>query len=165
MDDPHASPPDPALPLREANRHVIGWREYVAFPDWGIKHLRAKTDTGARTSAIDAHDIEELPGGMVRFTVAASRKHPERRYEITAPITRRTHVKSSMGHKHDRLFVTATMKVGPVVKPIEVGLVSRHKMVCRMLIGRAGLEGDFLVDPQRELLLTRKPKRRPKRKP
>lgn len=141
---------------------MIGWREYVALPDWGIKHLRAKTDTGARTSAIDAYDIEELPGGMVRFVVVASRKHPDRRVEVVAPITRRTPVKSSMGHKHDRLFVTTTLKVGPVVKQIEVGLVSRHKMLCRMLIGRSALAGDLLVNPQRDLLLTRRPKRRPR---
>lgn len=139
---------------------IIGSEEYVALPDWNIKHLRTKTDTGARTSAIDAYDIEELEGNRVRFIVVASRKHLERRREVVADITRRAKVKSSTGHQHERLFVTTTLKVGPVEKKIEVSLISRHKMKCRMLIGRAALAGDFLVDPQHDRLLTRKPKRR-----
>lgn len=158
------TPADARLPMQPGQRHVIGWREYVALPEWGIKHLRAKTDTGARTSAIDAYDIEELGDGNVRFMVVYSRLHPERRREVIAPIARRSTVTSSNGHKHDRLFIETTIKIGPVEKKIEVSLVHRHKMKCRMLIGRAALSEDFLVDPQRELLLTKKPTRR-KRKP
>jgi len=161
IDQPQTSPP----PIGNPDRHTIGWREYVDFPDWGFKHLRAKTDTGARTSAIDVEDIEELPNNQVRFVLVRSRRHPERRLEITAPIVRRSPVKSSMGHAHHRLFVATTMKIGPVTKMIEVGLVCRHSMVCRMLIGRAALENDFIVDPHYELLLTKRPKRRRKPKP
>ena len=141
---------------------IIGAEEYVALPDWNIKHLRAKTDTGAQTSAVDAYDIEELPGNRVRFTLVASRKHPERRREIEAAITRRATVKSSNGQEHERLFVTTTLKVGPIEKPIEVSLISRHRMKCRMLIGRSALAGDFLVDPQHDRLLTTRPTRRPR---
>ena len=148
------------LPIGQADRVIIGIQEYVALPDWEIKHLRAKTDTGARTSAIDAYDIEELPGNRVKFIVVASRKHRDRRREVVADITRRAPVKSSTGHQHDRLFVTTTLKVGPVEKQIEVSLVSRHTMKCRMLIGRAALSGDFLVDPHHDRLLTKRPKRR-----
>jgi len=142
------------------DRVVIGIQEYVGLPDWGIKHLRAKTDTGARTSAIDAYDIQELEGNKVKFIVVASRKHPERRREVVADITRRAKVKSSTGHQHERLFVTTTLKVGSVEKKIEVSLISRHKMKCRMLIGRTALAGTFLVDPQHDRLLTKKPVRK-----
>lgn len=162
MADAPNNPAGATLPMNSSDRLVIGWREYIALPDWGIKHLYAKIDTGARTSAIDAYDIEELGDGRVRFTVVYSREHPKRRREVIAPISRRAHVKSSTGHKHDRLFVTTTLKVGPVVKPIEVSLISRHKMKFRMLIGRAALSDDFTVDPQHAMLLTRKPKRRRK---
>ena len=156
--------PDASLPLRDSDRHVIGWREYVALPDWGVKHLWAKTDTGAQTSAIDAYDIEELPNNEVRFVLVYSRKHPDRRTVVTAPISPRSPVKSSTGHQHDRLFVTTTIKIGPVTKQIEVSLVSRHEMKCRMLIGRAALRDDFLVDPTRQLLLTKRPVRRKRKK-
>ncbi len=162
MADHADNPPDRAIAPGEVGPRVIGWREYVALPDWGIKRLRAKADTGARTSAIDAYDIQELPDGMVRFVVVMSRKHPDRRREIIAPITRRTPVKSSLGQRHDRLFVTTTLKIGPVVKEIEVGLVSRHRMLCRMLIGRSALAGDFVVDPQRVRVLSQRKRRRPK---
>lgn len=151
---------DDTLPIGQTDLTIIGAEEYVALPDWNIKYLRTKTDTGARTSAIDAYDIEELEGNLVRFVVVASRKNPKRRREIVAKITRRAKVKSSTGHQQDRLFVTTTLKVGSVEKQIEVNLISRHNMKCRMLIGRTALAGDFLVDPQHDRLLTRKPKRR-----
>lgn len=163
MLDTPPQPDQPVLPMRDGDRRLIGWWEYVGLPDWGIKHLRAKTDTGARTSAIDVHEIEELSDNMVRFVVVASRKQPKRRYEVTAPITRRAPVKSSTGHQHDRLFVATTIKIGPVRKTIEVSLVSRHKMKYRMLIGREALNGDFHVDPSRELLLSKRPTRRPRK--
>ena len=152
--------PDASLPMGQTDLPIIGIQEYVALPDWGIKHLRAKTDTGARTSAIDAYDIEEIEGNRVRFIVVASRKHTDRRREVIADITRRATVKSSTGHQHERLFVTTTLKVGPIEKKIEVSLVSRHKMKCRMLIGRTALAGSFLVDPVHDRLLTRRPVRR-----
>ena len=96
----------------------------------------------------------------MKFIVVASRKHTERRREVIAEITRRAKVKSSTGHQHERLFVTTTLKVGSVEKQIEVSLISRHKMKARMLIGRRALAGTFLVDPQHDRLLTKKPVRR-----
>lgn len=152
--------PDASLPIGQSDLPIIGIEEYVALPDWGIKHLRAKTDTGARTSAIDAYDIQELDGNKVKFIVVYSRKHPEHRREVVAEITRRAKVKSSTGHQHERLFVTTTLKVGVIEKKIEVSLISRHKMKCRMLIGRTALAGSFLVDPQHDRLLTKRPVRR-----
>ncbi|MGB0767522.1 MAG: ATP-dependent zinc protease [Phycisphaeraceae bacterium] len=164
MSDQPIQQPDASLPMGPTDLPIIGIEEYVALPDWGIKHLRAKTDTGARTSAIDAYDIQELDDNRVRFMVVYSRKHPEHRREVVAEITRRAKVKSSTGHQHERLFVTTTLKVGPVEKTIEVSLISRHKMKARMLIGRMALAGDFLVDPQRDRLLTKRPVRRKKKK-
>jgi hypothetical protein len=158
-----ANQPDPTLPLGRSDLPIIGSEEYVALPDWNIKYLRTKTDTGAQTSAIDAYDIRELDDNRVSFVVVASRKHPSRRREVVADITRRAVVKSSNGQEHERLFVTTTLKVGPVEKKIEVSLISRHKMKCRMLVGRSALAGSFLVDPRHDRLLTRKPVRRAKR--
>jgi len=152
-------------PLQSNNgRQRIGWREVIALPDWGIKRLRAKADTGARSSAIDVTNIRELPGDRVRFHVRLSRKHPERTRPVEADIVRRTRVKSSNGHIHDRIVVATMVTIGPVTKLVEFTLVWRRTMICRALLGRRALAGDFVVDAQNKYLLT-KPRLRPKGKP
>lgn len=139
--------------MRQHEHHVIGYREYVDLPDWGIQRVKAKADTGARSSAIDVAELVELDGGeRVRFDVAVSRAHRHRRITIEAPVVRRTTVRSSMGHAQPRLTVRTTLRIGPVEKSIEVGLVCRKTMICRMLLGRLALAGDFLVDSERAYL-------------
>lgn len=127
---------------------VIGWQEYVALPEWKIPYIRAKADTGARSSAIDVRSIEELGNGRVRFQIALSRKNRERTIPIEADITRRSRVRSAHGTTQDRLFVQTKIRIGPVTKTIEVSLVCRKKMICRMLLGRTSLAGAFLVDSE-----------------
>jgi len=143
-------------------RLVIGWREVVALPDWGIDAVNAKADTGARTSAIDVLDLEELPGDRVRFHVARFRRNRDRdrAVEVIAPIARRSRVRSAHGTTQDRLFVTTTLRIGDHAKTVELGLVCRKRMICRMLIGRAALAGDFLVDSAQKHMVT-EPRRRP----
>ncbi|MEM9415084.1 MAG: RimK/LysX family protein [Planctomycetota bacterium] len=128
------------------NQLVIGWQEYVALPDWGIPYIRAKADTGARSSAVDVLDLEELPGERARFGVALSRKNRDHTTQVEAPIVRRTRVRSAHGTTQDRLFVETKVRIGPVTKVIELGLVCRKKMICRMLLGRSALSGSFLVE-------------------
>ena len=137
---------------------TIGWREYADFPDWHVRGIVIKADTGARTGAMDVSEIEELPGDRVRFAVRTTRKSGKPRRHVIAKITRRSRVRSAFGHAHDRLFVTTTLKLGDVTKQVELGLVSRKKMLCRVLLGRKALEPDFLVDSGRRYLLGRKPK-------
>ena len=124
---------------------VIGWREWIDLPDWKLR-LRAKADTGARSSAIDCANIEELPGQRVRFTLRLSRKDNNRSLTLEAPIARRKHVRSSTGHGHDRLFVETTLLLAGREKKILVSLVCRKRMIHRMLLGREALAGDFWVD-------------------
>lgn len=128
---------------------VIGWREYVDLPDWGGARVKAKADTGARSSAIDVANLEEIDGGRVRFEVVFDRSHPDERTEVIAKITRRTHIRSSFGHRHDRLFVRTRIRIGDHEREAEIGLVCRKNMRCRMLLGRTFLEGHFLVDSGR----------------
>lgn len=137
--------------MTSSNRHpeepiIIGWREYVSLPEWGIERIKAKADTGARSSAIDVGHLEELPGDRVRFDVVVDRKDPGHLVTVEADIVRRTRVKSSFGKTRDRLFVETTLRLGSVEKTIELGLVSRKRMLCRMLIGRKSLQPDFVVD-------------------
>lgn len=123
---------------------TIGWREWASLPEWGLE-LKAKADTGARSSAIDCSSIEEIKGDRVRFTICVSRK--ENKYiTLEAPIAMRKHVRSSTGHGHDRLFVETLLKLGDVEKKILVSLTCRKQMIHRMLLGREALAGDFLVD-------------------
>ena len=123
---------------------IIGWKEWASLPDWNLE-LRAKADTGARSSAIDCSVIEELPGDRVRFTVRLSRKTDRHRI-LEAPIAMRKHVRSSTGHGRDRLFVETTLSLGGHEKRILVSLTCRKRMIHRMLLGREALAGDFLVD-------------------
>lgn len=138
-------------------RTVIGWREYVALPEWGVKAVKCKADTGARTSAIDVSQIEELDGDRVRFHLMIDRKHPKGK-TIEADIIRRTRIKSSFGASHDRLVVATTMRLGPVEKAIEFSLVSRKNMLCPMLLGRRALQPEFIVDSARRYVFGRKKK-------
>ena len=129
---------------------TVGWRELVALPDLGISEIRAKADTGARSSAIDVEDIEELEGDRVRFQVVADRNDGGQRKIVEAPIQRRTRVRSSFGGSHDRLFVTMRVTFAGQTFETEVGLVSRQNMICRMLLGRKTLiQGPFAVDSGR----------------
>lgn len=137
---------------KAAQRQPIGYREYVDLPDWGVTRIKAKADTGAKISAIDVADLEELPGGRVRFDVVLSRAKRHRRVTVEAKVHRRTVVRSSLGDSHHRLTVLTTIRIGPVEKAVEVGLVCRKNMICRMLLGRQALAGDFLVDSGRAYL-------------
>jgi hypothetical protein len=143
---------------------VIGWSEHVDFPDWGIEGLHAKIDTGARSSALHVEELVPLPDNRVRFTVLASRKHDRTRVEVTAPILKWGRVRSSTGHFTTRCFVRVRMRLGPVEKDIELSLVSREKMLYRMLVGRKALERDFLVDVSHRRALGKRPVRRRKGK-
>jgi hypothetical protein len=144
---------------------VVGWREYVALPEWGIPRLKAKIDTGARTSAIHVGALEWLPDGCARFEVVVREKPERRTILVTARPVRRTTVKPSHGKPQERLVFRTTMKLGPIEREIELSLVSRKGMLCRMLVGRLGLPPRVLVDSHRIYLHGRgikKSKQKPK---
>ena len=138
---------------QEEGKLIIGWREMISIPEWGITQLRAKMDTGARSSAIDVASSEILPEGRVRFEVVLDRKKRDQKRIIEAPISRMTSIRSSTGETRDRLMVLVKVKIGPIVKPVEFSLVCRENMLCRALLGRRALEGDFLVDSTRKNIL------------
>lgn len=130
---------------------LIGWREVVSFPEWGVDGIKAKIDTGARTSAIHVEDVVKLKGGRVRFHLVTSRKSPFKHVPVVATLVRLTRVRSSSGHIQERYVVATTVRIGPVRRRIELSLVGRDKMLCRMLVGRRALTG-FVIDPQRKYL-------------
>jgi hypothetical protein len=131
---------------------VIGWNEYVALPEWGVSRLRAKVDTGARSSALHVEDIEELGGGRVAFHVILHRHKRDRRVRVETRIRRRGRVRASTGHYETRLFVSTPVRIGPAEREVELSLVDRERMIFRMLLGRTALAG-FLVDVSHGQLL------------
>lgn len=155
----------PRKPSKDRDLHgktLIGWREYVTLPDWGVK-LRAKADTGARSSAIDVFHLEELPGDKVRFEVATDDLRSASPKVVEADVVRRARVLSSFGDSHERLFVAARLKLAGRTLTTELGLVNREKMRWRILLGRRSLEEMFVVEPGR-CYLHGKRRRRPKRR-
>jgi len=144
---------NPSVAMPTLEQIVIGWKERVELPEWDVGWIIAKADTGARTGAIDVSNVVELPGDRVRFDVVLDRTtnsdRERTRRTIETDIVRRSRVKSSFGASHDRLFVATTLHLGPVQKTVQLGLVSRKNMLCRMLLGRAALQPEFIVDSSR----------------
>lgn len=140
---------------QDASLPIIGWRERIDFPDWRLHRVRAKIDTGARTSAIDVAQIEELPDGKIRFELVY-RLAPVRKTKwITATPSRISTVKPSHGEAQQRYVCTTRIRVGPIEREIEISLVCRQGMLCRMLLGRTAVEGVALVDASQKYLLSR----------
>jgi hypothetical protein len=133
-----------------AYRLTVGWREWVGLPDLGIDAIKAKIDTGARTSALHVTDAERLSRDgrpWVRFTV-----HPLQRSELPAVSTEaalleRRSVRSSSGHTEHRLVIATTLRIGDDDWPIELTLTRRDAMGFRMLIGRQAVRRRALIDP------------------
>lgn len=126
------------------SKQIIGWREWVEFPEWSLR-MRAKADTGARSSAIDCAEILELPDNRVRFTVRLDRKD-KKFLTLEEPIKLRKYVRSSTGHQVNRIFIETTLRLAAVEKRIVVSLVCRKSMIHRMLLGREALGTEFLVN-------------------
>ncbi len=147
-------------PRRQVDGKVlVGASEYIRLPEWRIGRIRAKVDTGARTSALHVDNIVELPGDRVGFEVVLHRHDTLRRVRVEADIARRSTVRSSSGQLEQRIFVRTTMILGAVEREIEISLTARGSMRYRMLLGRTALKGAFVVDPSRRYFETQ-PERR-----
>jgi hypothetical protein len=132
----------------KASPLVIGWREDVSLPALGLGRFIAKVDTGARTAALHATDIEQM-GSDVAFTVTL-KGHPHRCH---VPFKGWRRVKSSNGQSETRAVIETEVKIGKMRFPIEVTLTDRTDMGVPMLLGRTSLDGRFLVHPSRTHIL------------
>ncbi len=146
-------PPSPPL---SSVLPVCGWRERIDIPDWRLRRVRAKIDTGARTSAIDVAAIEPMGDGRIRFEVVG-RTSPTRvtRWVEARPVRVST-VRPSSGEPQTRYVCEVPIRIGELERMIEVSLVRREGMLCRMLLGRRALSGLVTVDPSSAYLLTSK---------
>ena len=134
-------------------RCLIGWREVVSIPAWGIKTLIAKIDTGARTSSIHVTDIKHGADDQISFQVVLRRRKPLKMVPVQTRIARLTKVKSSNGHIQERIVVREEICIGDVSKMVDLTLSVRDKMACRMLLGRTALADDFLINVDDKFLM------------
>jgi len=129
---------------------TLGWEEWCALPALKLPALKVKVDTGARTSALHAFDIEPFgPEGapMVRFAVHPIAARHDLVVRCTAPVHDRREVTSSNGETEYRYVILSDITIGPRTWPVELTLTDRGAMAYRMLLGRQALGGDTVVTP------------------
>lgn len=139
---------------------VLGWREWVSLPGLGIERIKAKIDTGARTSCLHAFEVKP-------FTEAGRQRvcfkiHPLQRDTATvvtccADVIARRIVSDSGGHREQRWVIVSDICIGPYTWPSELTLTSRENMMFRMLLGRTALRRRAMVDPSRSYQVGKPP--------
>lgn len=130
----------------------LGWREWVALPEFGVEAIKAKLDTGARTSSLHAFALRrfERDGAqMVRFEIHPHQRSAEDALEVEARVVEERWIRNSGGTRELRPVIVTTVGVGGKQWPIEFTLSRRDQMGFRMLLGRQALRGRALVDPGR----------------
>src|SRR5690554_3316645 len=138
---------------------IVGWREWASLPGIGVPWIKAKLDTGARSSSLHAFGVEELPGGdLVRFWVRPWQRSTEDVVQVECPVHDRRSVRSSSGHSEERIVVLLEIELGERTVTAETTLSNRDEMGFRMLIGREALKQGFIVDPGRSFVTGRAPK-------
>jgi len=133
----------------------LGWEEWAAFPDLGLPAIRAKVDTGARTSALHAIAIEPFgPDNkpQVRFVMHPIPDRPEVEVICAAPAVDRREVTSSNGESELRWVIQSNVRIGERDWPIEVSLTNRENMQYRMLLGRTAILDDMVVNPTQSFI-------------
>ncbi|MDM8166632.1 30S ribosomal protein S6--L-glutamate ligase [Roseovarius sp.] len=126
----------------------FGWEEWISLPDLGVPALRAKVDTGARTSALHAFDIETFgtqAKPKVRFTVHPIPGRDDLVIPCSANIVDRREVASSNGEKEMRYVIESTLLVNGQKWPIEITLTNRSTMTSRMLLGRQAMKDHISI--------------------
>lgn len=129
---------------------ILGWEEWLSLPDLGLPAIRAKVDTGAKTSALHAHNIEAFgpPGARrVRFAVYPIPGRQDVEVTCSAPVIGRREVTSSNGTRENRFVIATTVRINGRDWPIDVTLTNRESMSTRMLLGRQAIREDIFVDP------------------
>ena len=139
---------------------IIGWREWLALPQLGIPAIKSKIDTGARSSALHAFQIESFRSrgkDRVRFVVHPLQRSTMRGVRVEADLLGYVNVRNSGGRVERRPVIVTTVRLSDRTWKIQITLTNRDEMGFRMLLGRQALRGLFLVDPARSFLAAERP--------
>lgn len=142
-------------PDQSRPKAVLGWREWVGLPDLGIGRIKAKIDTGARTSCLHAFRTEpytENGERRVKFWVHPVQNDLHQSVECDAKVLDERTVSDSGGHKEQRLVIETTLVVGDLSWPVEMTLTNRDSMRFRMLLGRTAMAGRSEIYPEASYL-------------
>lgn len=155
-----------ARPARTATpeKIIVGWREWVGLPLLGVSHIKAKLDTGARTSSLHAFDVEAFTRDgekWIRFAVHPMQRDDSLVVPCEAPLLDQRYVTNSGGKREKRYVIETVLRIGGGQWPIELALTNRDEMGFRMLIGRTAMLRRLVVDPARSFRSTNRT-RRPK---
>lgn len=134
---------------------IIGWREWIGLPDLGIEKIKAKIDTGARTSALHAFELKPFSDqgvNKIHFSIHPLQHNMQIVVQCVANILGKRVVTDSGGHQEERFVIQTTLSLFDQNWPIEVTLTERENMLFRMLLGRHALRKRFLVHPARSFL-------------
>lgn len=146
-------------PLKDSTQPLatIGWREWATLPQLGINRIKAKVDTGARTSALHAFNLEyfeDAQGLMVRFEAHPLQRDTSLTVAAIAPVFEKRQVRNSGGQVQERPVIVTPVSFGQQPWEIELTLTNRDVMGFRMLLGREAVRRRFLVDPGGSFLMS-----------
>jgi ribosomal protein S6--L-glutamate ligase len=139
---------------KQSSKLIVGWQEWCRLPKLHLPAIKAKIDTGAKTSALHAWDVRPVrkKGVLyVHFTVHPIQRDNYLTVNCTAKVVDQRTVMSSGGHKEKRYVIQTQVVVGENSWDIEITLTNRDAMAFRMLLGRDALKGHAIVDPQTSL--------------
>lgn len=148
-------------PLLVKNHPIIGWREWVSFPDLGIDKIKAKIDTGARTSALHAFALKRISvngKSRIQFDIHPIQHNTDSIITCIADVVDKRFVTDSGGHAEERYVIETLISLAGISWPIEVTLTERENMLFRMLLGRSAIKKRFIINPARSFLLSGKSK-------
>jgi hypothetical protein len=145
-----------------SKKQTLGWREWIHLEHLGLPPIKAKVDTGAKTSALHAFSVRKfIRHGVpwVRFHVHPNQHDSTRVSVCEAPIHDRREVTDSGGHTQQRYVIMVPVRIGERVIDIEMTLTNRDTMAFRALLGRSAMKGIFNVDPERSFCMGHLPEK------
>ena len=144
----------PKIKKKKQPFEIIGWRETIAFPEFGIEKLTAKIDTGARTSALDATDIRlETIEGVEWVSFHISSKELPKLHRCKAKLIDRRKIKNTSGIPEERYVIETKLHLGKRKWRIEISLADRGKMAHDIILGRTAIRRHkILVAPGKSFL-------------